>query len=70
MSCGGSSKDEVIGFALSPEISAKPDGFNKEQLVGLLCAQTGSVLCAVPGEAERDGTACQGQPAGTSRALP
>lgn len=29
-------RDEVIGFALSPEILAKPDGFNKEELVSLL----------------------------------
>lgn len=37
----GSSKDEVIGFALRPEILAKPDGFNKTKLVSLLLAQTG-----------------------------
>lgn len=38
---GGSSKDEVIGFALRPEILAKPDGFNKTKLVSSLFAQTG-----------------------------
>lgn len=41
---GGSSKDEVIGFALRPKILAKPDGFNKTKLASLPFAQTGWAL--------------------------